>query len=211
MIKSIRNYLYLILTLFVSAFLALFIFTSSTFAQSPAPEAGSAPSTTLDSLTFPIDDLGGCSDAAGCFRYCGDPVNHTKCISFAKENGFYRDYPVLSADSEFWDKTQEGLGCNSIESCRTVCEDSASFDKCDQFAKEEALSGGIIDPNQQVYLDKAKEKLGCDSAESCRTVCDDPANNQKCSDFAAEVGLLGGTTTEGPDGCNTAETCQSYC
>jgi len=199
------------LTIFAVAFLILLSFVNrNVFSQSPAPSEDSQ--TTTSGLNFPIEELGGCTDLETCTNYCQDPVNYNSCSDFAKKNGFYKDDQTLYADDEFWQETQNELGCNSTESCESYCANPDNFEQCDAFAKRNEIPGGYTDqPDKPEYLQIAQNVLGCNSIETCSTFCDNPANASVCTNFANQVGLLGGTETGGPGGCNTPDTCSAYC
>ncbi|TSC65906.1 MAG: hypothetical protein CEO21_304, partial [Microgenomates group bacterium Gr01-1014_80] len=204
-----------LLILAASLIIAAFFVINTIFAQSPSPATSpapeGAPAATSD-FQFPVNDLGGCENIEACTNYCEDPTNYNSCSVFAKEHGFYRDDETQYGDDEFWQGTQNELGCNSAESCMQLCSDAANHETCSAFAKRNEIPGGYTkDPAQEEYVETAKNTLGCDSLESCAAFCDDPANSQKCGDFANQVGLQGGGTTEGPGGCQTPETCGAYC
>lgn len=161
-------------------------------------------------ITFPIAELGGCTDIDSCRNFCEDPINTTTCINYAKSKGFYEEEDVEK--TEILQKAKQVLGCDSYESCQNFCSISTNFDKCDTFAKQQGLSGGHIDdPGKQEILQKAKEILGCDSYSSCTSFCSNDANRNKCSEFAKQTGLRGGERSVGPGGCTSEETCRSFC
>lgn len=201
-LKTIKRFFPLRLTLF-SLFLVL---TSVVLAQGTPEETAKKYG-----VTFPVVELGSCANFSECRSYCEDPVNQNTCVDFSKKKGFYKEEQA-GQDSQFWQRTKTGLGCDSMESCQAFCEQSANFDKCNSFAKKQGMSGGHIDdPSKAQILEKAKSVLGCTSYESCRSLCENPASAQKCSDFARQVGLHGGVQNVGPGGCNSEETCKKFC
>lgn len=203
MIKKLINFILISLSL---AFLA-----TTTYAQTPAPTPA-APATQVKDLSFPIKELGNCSDYKSCLTYCDDPVNNASCIDFAKKKGFYKDDPVISKSTEVLKDAKGVLGCDNTQSCLDFCSQEANHDKCDTFAKSEKLVGGYVEqPDKPEYIAKAKEVLGCGSGGECASFCDKPENASKCSSFANQVGLLGGQTNQGPGGCSSDQTCKLYC
>ena len=209
MITAFTKYSLYLVGIFAAFALAVLVFAGSVSGQSPSPDVSGNPSL---ELTYPIEDLAGCQDIGACMDYCQDPVNQTSCTNYAKEQGFYREDPVISADSTFWEKAKNELGCENQSACLEYCAQEANFEKCDEFTKKNGLDGGYTqDPDKPEFLQIAQEVLGCDSLDSCANVCNDPANSQKCSDFANRVGILGGEIQEGPGGCQTQNTCQAYC
>ncbi len=71
-------------------------------------------------ITFPISDLGNCTDVASCRSFCDDPVNRLTCINFAKSKGFYQDRS--QNQQSVLENAKKELGCDSIDSCKTFCQ-----------------------------------------------------------------------------------------
>ncbi len=162
-------------------------------------------------ITFPIPELGNCSNFNSCQTFCEDPINQNTCINFAKIKGFYQE-DQSSKKGEIIKAAQSELGCDSEESCRSYCSQESNYDKCSNFAQKHNLGGGqTVDPSKAQILEKAKEVLGCNSYESCRSFCENDANRQKCSEFAKQTGLRGGEQQAGPGGCTSEETCKAFC
>lgn len=163
-------------------------------------------------VSFPIAELGNCESYAACRTYCEDPVNGETCVSFAKKKGFYKEEEQDSRKEELINKAKTELGCDSYESCQSLCQKSENFDKCNSFAKKYSLSGGHVNnPEERKVLEKAKEILGCDSPSSCMSFCEKEENRTKCSEFAKQTGLRGGEQRVGPGGCTSEETCKAFC
>src|SRR3989344_3285228 len=151
MIKRIFN-IFCLLVLVISL-------STTTYAQSAAPAASGSPSEPVDEvkdLSFPITDLGGCSDYKACLTYCDDPVNNATCIDFAKRNGFYKDDPVLTPTDDFLTKTKDVLGCDSATACATFCGEPANYEACNAFAKSQGVLGGYVEEiaDNSVILDE---------------------------------------------------------
>lgn len=162
-------------------------------------------------VTFPIAELGNCSDFNACRTFCEDPVNKNTCIDFAKKKGFYKEETTAKKD-EIIKSAKDQLGCDSEDSCRLLCSQEANYDKCSGFAQKNNLGGGQVhDPSKAEILKKAKDILGCDSPSSCRSFCEQEANRQECSNFANQTGLRGGEHQAGPGGCTSQETCKAFC
>ena len=119
--------------LVLMAIFLLFSVTTSVFSQSPT------------SLSFPVDELGGCTNLEGCTNYCEDPVNYNSCSNFAKKNGFYRDDVTTHATDELWQDAKKELGCDSQDGCTNFCSQPANFDACSAYAKSNKLPGGYTD------------------------------------------------------------------
>ncbi len=197
---------FLHLIILLAASLVLLFLAKSTHAQTPTEDV-----TTKYGITFPISEIGGCTDYASCRSFCDDPVNLTSCNEFAKKKGFYKEDKSLT-NGKFIDVAKNDLGCDSAQSCKQVCQKQENFEKCNNFAKKLELSGGYVrSPGDSKVLEKAKEALGCDSTGSCANFCQQEGNHQKCADFARQTGLRGGELVRGPGGCATEGTCRSFC
>lgn len=163
-------------------------------------------------ISFPIVELGNCNSPLECKTFCDDPLNHQTCIDFAKKKGFYKGNEYRMKRAIALSDAQKELGCNSLDSCRQICEQANNQDRCIAFAKEHHLKGGLIaNPENSTILQKAQTILGCNSYESCKYFCSQKINRDKCNSFAQTVGLSGGTAKEGPGGCTSIQSCQTYC
>src|SRR3989344_1861753 len=163
-------------------------------------------------VTFPIAELGGCTNIGECRNYCEDPTHKDVCITFAKQKGFYKEGQMESRQQELLEAAKTELGCNSPDSCQEVCEREENFEKCSAFAKKNNVSGGhTANPSEQRFLEKAKQILGCDSPSSCKSFCENEQNREKCTQFAQETGIRGGERMVGPGGCTSEETCKAFC
>lgn len=163
-------------------------------------------------VTFPIKELGNCANYSECRTYCDDPVNSTGCIDFAKKKGFYKEPELNVQKDKVLSAAKAQLGCDSEQSCMTLCEQPGNYDRCSSFAKSQGLEvSQNSDPKNSQVLQKAKTILGCDSQQSCQTLCEDSANRTKCDEFAKQTGLRGGEQRVGPGGCTSEESCGAFC
>lgn len=182
--------------------LGMVFLAGKAFAQESAEKYG---------VKFPVSELGGCDSISSCRSFCGDPVNKSACVAFAKQKGFYKEQGN-DRQQELLGNAKSELGCASADACREFCHIEGNFDKCSAFAKKYNTGGGQIeDPHREEVLQKARDALGCDSPDSCRNFCHQEANRQKCSEFAKQSGLRGGEKRVGPGGCTSEETCKSFC
>src|SRR3990167_5517959 len=164
----------IIILVVIGLFLSFFL-TTNAFSQDASPASSAAPAAAT--LTFPIDDLGGCKDLGACTSYCEDPVHYNSCADYAKKNGFYADDVTAYADDEFYEDAQNELGCNSADGCATHCDNPDNADACTDFANQVGLLGGTT----------TEGPGGCQSGETCSAYCSDPANFSQCSNLI-EVG-----------------------
>jgi len=189
---------------------ALFAFSIGIFSGTVFAQQSPDDTAKKYNITFPIAELGNCTDYSSCRAYCEDPLNATACTDFAKKKGFYKDESTHKSD--LLEKAKTSLGCDSESSCREICSKEENFDKCNNFAKENNLSGGHTeDTTKADLIQKAKTTLGCSSESECRQVCSKEENRAKCSEFARENGLKGGEHKSGPGGCTSQDSCKAFC
>ena len=183
------------------------------------------------SITFPIDELGGCTSKEECKTYCDIPSNLEACMTFAEAHGLMpaeevkrvREFAALV-------RNQGGPGgCTSPTECRTYCSQEGRFAECRAFAEEHNLERPGDDFNrEEPRLDenKAAQAIeqyggpgGCTSMEACRTFCETEGNHDTCFAYAQEHGLMSAQDieraktlidNEGPGGCR-GEECRVYC
>lgn len=219
-----RNQFLLIATLLVASLLSTAVLVSPShpfidengdgvddFEQNAGRYQDPAEKAEAYGVTFPIAELGNCSDYLSCRTYCEDPVNTQACIDYGRSKGFYQgesDEKVSGVLAQ----AKTTLGCDSYAACQNFCEVEANYDRCAAFARSQGVVGGYVDdPSKSDILAKAKEVLGCSSPDACKTYCEQEANRDKCSQFAKQVGLSGGEHQIGPGGCTSETTCKAFC
>lgn len=143
----------------------------------------SAAGTHAQEITFPIEELGNCNNAATCKVYCDQPQNHDACTSFAKEKGIAAGKRrVNEKHAASLSAAKTALGCSTISACQAFCEEQVNWERCQAFAQKHGLATPQThSPKDEELLIKAKQNLNCDSFESCRTLCDQQDNYTKCA------------------------------
>lgn len=179
-------------------------------------------------ITFPIQELGGCTSISSCKSYCEDLTHRETCVEFAKKKGFYDETKMREQSQSLVEDAKSKLGCSSEDECRTFCQKQENFDKCQNFAKEHGFGDKASSERSSEKMQKAKEILGCDSPESCRRFCEQETNRERCMNFAKSVGVSGAgsdqmrregedgsqmrqTQFRGPGGCDGQDACEKYC
>lgn len=80
------------------------------------------------------DELG-CTSQPTCRAFCDRPENQERCLSFATRHGFQTAAGKgLRKKAELLEKARGVLGCDSMESCRLVCEKKKK--RCLEFMRE---------------------------------------------------------------------------
>ncbi|MBI3366668.1 hypothetical protein HY041_03515 [Candidatus Roizmanbacteria bacterium] len=156
-------------------------------------------------LTHAKTELG-CNSETECKNICEKEENFEKCTSFAKKTGLVKEQISSPKNQEILTKAKEILGCDSPQTCKSICEQEGNRQRCSEFAKQTGLKGG----------EERRGPGGCNSEESCRSFCSNPDNFNECSKFKPPEGQdrRGGPSQEGfkgPGGCNSESSCREYC
>ncbi len=164
-------------------------------------------------ITFPIVQLGNCTNVASCKTFCEKSENHQTCMDFARSKGLGQ----YKQQNDLLQKAKQELGCDSIESCKALCENPVNREKCMKLADQNQPPE--LKAKKEEFIQKAKEVLGCDSYASCKSFCENPDNREKCMKFAdqhmppemKQQMHEGSQTNETPPPCNSEESCRKYC
>lgn len=131
----------------------------------------------------------GCSSFETCHAYCEQ--NHERCQEFAKSHGMQppQEGGVDPAKkTQLLEKARGELGCSSIESCRTFCEQN--MQACMEFSKRHGFAGAGQQQPPEGYGSSyspsgtSLSPEGCKTEEECRAYCQ--ANPDKCPGFGSQ-------------------------
>ena len=166
-------------------------------------------------VTFPIQELGGCTSLSECKAYCDTQANHLKCTAFAEKYGISDARGTFTAVElmELVARARLELGCTTLENCRKLCEKSPA--PCSNFLKRYQASKGRI--QRDFLLEKAKKELGCTTLDACRTIC--AKDTKRCDAFVRKFNLNPATgeiaktltVIQEKSGCITVAECRSWC
>lgn len=149
----------------------------------------------------------GCNSETECKNICEKEENFEKCSNFAKKTGLVKEQILSPKNQEILLKAKEILGCDSPQTCKSICEQEGNRQKCSEFAKQTGLKGG----------EQRSGPGGCNSEESCKSFCSNPDNFNECSKFKPsekQEGQRGEPPSEGfrgPGGCSSESSCREYC
>ena len=194
--------------------------------------AQNAPtSSTLASptMSFPIAELGNCTNEINCRAYCEKQENIIACTNFGQKHNLISAEEAARA-KEFADVLRgEGPGgCKDKRSCETYCDGTTHLNECLAFAEKHNLaSPSDIAEGQKIAAALASgESLpgGCKDKQSCTAYCSKSENMETCLAFAEKAGIMSqenidqarkvlpflkqGTT---PGACTSKESCDTYC
>jgi len=180
-------------------------------------------------VSFPIAELGGCTDKGECKAYCDDIAHLNECVSFAETHGLMSNEEAAHARAFAAVGSVGPGGCTSMDSCEDYCEDTSHIDECIVFGE----ANGLIPQEELAEAKKMAAALksgaslpgGCTSKRQCESYCSDAAHMRECITFGESAGLIppeelaearkvadylesGGTM---PGGCRGKGECESYC
>ncbi|MFC1756982.1 hypothetical protein ACFLZC_02420 [Patescibacteria group bacterium] len=123
---------------------------------------------------------------------------------FAQINPFDIQFPVSELGN-----------CNSMDECKTYCDDPSNQDACLGWAKD----SGFVDDGPQIHEDFIGPG-GCTSEQECERYCDNKEHREECLNFAVAEGFVTPEDAEqmradmnrtGPGGCASREECDAFC
>ncbi|KKT43921.1 MAG: hypothetical protein UW32_C0001G0513 [Candidatus Wolfebacteria bacterium GW2011_GWE2_44_13] len=203
----------------------IILFGPATFAQLQSADSA------LGKITYPIADLGSCSDKKNCETYCEQTGNMQSCIDFAKKNAL-----LSTGDIEKSERVIKRIvagktpgQCKTRGECEKFCQGNvANIKACVSFAEE--LS--ILPPAELAQAKKVAQALEggaklpgtCTDKQLCDLYCSATDHLDECLVFAEKADILpaneiaearkiasflkAGTT---PGACKTKQSCESYC
>lgn len=179
-------------------------------------------------ISYPVAELGGCTDQASCKTYCDDIQNIRACVLFAERHKLISEEEAEDA-RKFEELGGVGPGgCTTAEECREYCEDPAHVEECLAFGEEHGLMSEeeLKEAKQVAEALRSGAKLpgGCNSKAKCDNYCSVPTNMRECLDFAEAAGFMSPEELEEarkiadyvasggkmPGGC-TSQDCEDYC
>ena len=184
----------------------------------------------ISSITYPVTELGNCTNQQECKAYCGVASNYSKCAAFAQKN----NWAVLVPDDKkaVFAAMQKGESpgqCKDEASCRNYCEDIDHLEECVDFVEKFNLASPdeLKEIRQMADVKKGCVAVpgNCKTKESCLKYCDNSANAVVCMEFALKAGFIPKEDAEAvnkilpylksggklPGGCTTKESCDAYC
>jgi hypothetical protein len=183
---------------------------------------------TVTATSYPIAELGSCSNAQECFTYCETPANAPACWSYGKyvmQKTVLGDTASNSAGTTniIFPVTELG-NCASAQACREYCNLPANKKVCYEFGKRKGLNKQTQTATNEIRTEKilldAKTQLGCDGATACKELCSKPENYQKCREFSKQhptTSLRKQETMQKPINmsitppCTNSDSCKQWC
>ncbi len=131
----------------VLAFSSLLV-ASSALAQT----ASTTPAFKPMPVTFPIDELGGCSSKDECKAYCDDTAHKDACFTYAQAHGLMTRDQVATAKKL---EAQVGPGGCKGDECKNYCQDASHAQVCLEFAQQNGFIAKDIAAKRLMQLKEA--------------------------------------------------------
>lgn len=144
-------------------------------------------------ITFPVAELGGCTNKEACKTYCDEPENTAVCINFAEKNGLMSSEEAAIARKMTSGRLKGPGGCTTKDTCESFCNDIAHIEECVAFAEQNNLMPA--DELREAKLISAAIKNGvkppaCKNKKDCDNYCSAPEHMEECMDFAMQAGFM---------------------
>lgn len=173
-------------------------------------------------ISFPIAQLGNCTNIGSCRDYCRLDENKAICTDFALKKKLQKTR-VREIANEVLLKARTELGCDSKTSCHNYCRKPENEQICQSFGEKNLLIKKAAVENLSLnpqIMEKTASELGCSSELACKNLCNHPDNKKRCQAFAAKysLGTLSGKQKSniakeliGSGLCKNEVECASYC
>ncbi len=187
-----------------------------------AAYAQQVSSTSTSNITFPIAELGNCTDQVACKAYCDIDANKIACVNYAQSHGLMSSDDTNRA-KKFLQAGPGPGGCTDAQTCRSYCSDINHIDECLAYAKKTGiLSSSELDEAQKIasaLSQGAQLPGGCTTKDQCEDYCKDSSHLTECVAFAEKAGMISQqeadivrkTGGKGPGGCDSQQSCDAYC
>lgn len=178
----------------------------------------------LDSISYPIEQLGNCESKEACRVYCDKFENLESCLNFSKENKLLSSCEITTNSRRLLDAFKNGLKlafCQSKSECREYCSRPENLKQCVDFVE----ASGFLS-HEEALLIKKTGGIGpgnCQNKEACKEYCSDEKHLDDCLKFALDNGFITPAQAVtainardladkgGPGGCMGLKECAKYC
>ncbi|MBI2025356.1 hypothetical protein HYT04_01015 [Candidatus Kaiserbacteria bacterium] len=186
-----------------------------------------AQSDVVESIQFPVAELGNCGSKEECRTYCDEPDNMKACIVFAEKNNLMPAKEIEHAKKFLSAGARGPGGCTGKKSCEAYCNNPENIEACVAFAEE----NGLMDADELSEARKVRDAIRrgvkpppCGGKEACDAYCESPENMPACIEFASAAGLMSAEEQQGaqkmlqaikagakPPACRGKKECDAYC
>ena len=145
-------------------------------------------------LTYPIPELGNCSNRTACEAYCEKPENMKSCLNFAEVHSLLSKEEIEAGQRMLALGTTEGPGgCEGMEECEAYCDQIEHIKECIVFAEKNNLipSNELAEAKKVIQaIDKGFIPPKCKGKKECDVYCSKSENMEECIAFGEAAGLI---------------------
>ena len=178
----------------ISAFIVGIIISAAFFSIVSAQTNEPVDPTTdaiISQITFPISDLGGCTDKATCKTYCDISEHKNTCIEFGERYGLLS---LRQAKLARILKDAKGPGGCEGRGCEIYCGNRDHIEECVNFGERHEIMTNEelqIARKLQGALNRGiKLPNNCKTRDECKRICNDTENTETvraCIQFIADA------------------------
>jgi len=148
----------------------------------------------VDTLVYPIAELGQCQSKGACKTYCDKPENSEACLNFAEKNKLMSAEETAKARA-FAKVGKKGPGgCTDGNSCEAYCDDVFHIEECVAFAEKT----GMMSKSEVEEAKKVNQALkngaqlpgNCRNKKQCDSYCESPDHMEECIAFGQKTGMM---------------------
>ncbi|MEK7611874.1 MAG: hypothetical protein AAB407_00820 [Patescibacteria group bacterium] len=164
--------------------------------------ASAASAQQTPSVSFPIAELGDCSDTSECKIYCNAAGHQLACTAFAERNHLKVVSPeheakLYAVAADGGPNGTCGFEENPIKACGSFCASADNLPTCVDYGEKHGLLTGERLNEARKVRDAVRSGIplpkGCTDATSCEKLCKRPENLEvmrSCFSFAESAGIL---------------------
>jgi len=182
----------------------------------------------LDSVSFPVAELGNCGSKVACKTYCDNAENMEACINFAEKHKLISQEEIeIGKKMIELGATGGPGGCQGMTACDAYCDNIDNIEECVTFGEKH----GLIPKHE---LKEAKQMLKavrkgikpppCKSKSACDEYCSSADHMEECLKFSEAAGMIPKEEIKEarmmlkalkkglkPLPCNSKQECDVYC
>jgi len=152
-----------------------------------------SPAAAQVGISYPVAELGNCTDKTACKAYCDKQENVDACLSFAEKNNLMSNEEIKAAKGFKKTGMTGPGGCKGKNECNTYCSGPDHMDECITFAEKNGMmSGEKLDEAKKVKAAIAKgiKPPACGGKENCKDYCSSSEHVEECVKFGEAAGVI---------------------
>lgn len=178
-------------------------------------------------ISYPIEELGNCTNKTECKTYCDNPKNSEACLDYAVKNNLMTQEEALLARKVMSGELNGPGGCKTKDECEDYCNDMAHIEQCVSFAEANNLmtSEELAEAKKiAAAIRQGIQPPACKSKSECDNYCSEASHMEECMNFAVQAGFMSAEEQADaqkmlaalkngvkPPACRGKTECEQYC